>query len=518
MFEKIRKKAGSLRKAGKGREERRCVLCMRELKEMMDIGWIEILRGNDEHAYICTDCAWKTYETVDRIMETYENLAVAAADETDGVLGTGENGENREAGVDSTDGADGNTPESTGDKKVGCTPQSAYACLSSRVVGQEHAKKVIAVAVYNHWKRMEMKEEGNGGPSIEKSNILLIGPTGTGKTLLAEAAADILDVPFVSINATALTEAGYKGEDVESAVEKLVQAADGDVGRAEHGIIYIDEIDKLSASGREVGAKGVQQSLLKLIEGTIVTLESPFSPSGMMAGLDEQYEVDTSGILFICGGSFVGLQEEIKKREGKAAIGFRAGMADGEGKAALRKNAGACGVTNKDLEKYGIIPELAGRLPVKAVLDPLGKEELARILTEPENAIIKQYQAMLAADSVEFSCTKEALERIAEYALEEKAGARGLRAILEGVMLETMFRAPGGRGHASLVLTADDIDGITRPEDRLVWDGAEEKTEGTASAGSADTEKKEDKKPEAGKPSGGIRKEVKNNGKFCTTA
>ena len=515
MFEKIRKKAGSLWKTGKDPEERRCVICMRNLGDSGVSGWIRILRTNDELAYICADCAWQTHETVDKIMDMYESLALAAADEADG---SGETGENKETESGNTDGADGNVLESTVDKEKGCTPGSAYAHLSSFVVGQEHAKKVISVAVYNHWKRMKMEQEGGGDIPVEKSNILLIGPTGTGKTMLAEAAAGILDVPFVSINATALTEAGYKGEDVESAVEKLVQAADGDVERAEHGIIYIDEIDKLSASGRDVGAKGVQQSLLKLIEGTTVTLERPVSPSGAMAGLGlrmaEEYNVDTSEILFICGGSFVGLQEEIKKREGKAAIGFRVA---GEEKAAASKKARACEITNKDLEKYGIIPELAGRLPVKAVLDPLGKEELSRILTEPENAIIKQYQVLLAADGVELSCTEEALEKIAEQALEEKAGARGLRAIIEGIMLETMFRAPGGKGHASLVLTADDIDGITRPEDRLVWDGAKGLAEGAAADDGVGAIK-EDKKPEAGKPSGGIRKEAKNNGKFCTTA
>lgn len=515
MFEKIRKKTGSLWKIGKGPEEHRCVICMRNLGDPGVSGWIRILRTNDELAYICADCAWQTHETVDKIMDTYENLALAAADEADG---SGETGENKETETGNTDGTDGNASESTADKEKVCTPESAYAHLSSFVVGQEHAKKVISVAVYNHWKRMKMEQEGGGDIPIEKSNILLIGPTGTGKTMLAEAAAGILDVPFVSINATALTEAGYKGEDVESAIEKLVQAADGDVERAEHGIIYIDEIDKLSASGRDVGAKGVQQSLLKLIEGTTVTLERPVSPSGAMAGLGlrmaEEYNVDTSGILFICGGSFVGLQEEIKKREGKAAIGFRVA---GEEKVVAFKKARACEITNKDLEKYGIIPELTGRLPVKAVLDPLGKEELSRILTEPENAIIKQYQVLLAADGVELSCTEGALEKIAEQALEEKAGARGLRAIIEGIMLETMFRAPGGKGHASLVLTADDIDGITRPEDHLVWDGANIQTEDPAVDDRAGAIK-EDKKPEAGKPSSGIRKEANRDGKFCATA
>lgn len=258
-----------------------------------------------------------------------------------------------------------------------------------------------------------------------KSNILLIGPTGTGKTLLVETAADILDVPFVSVDTTALTEAGYKGENVEFAVEKLVYAADGDVGRAEHGIIYIDEIDKLAAGvqgSQEIGAKDVQQALLKIIEGTTVTLEKPVSgPGGIMAvdGLAAQYEVDTSGILFICGGAFIGLQDEVKKRKAKQAIGFSAPVK--EGKSAAAGN-GICGATNADLERYGIIPELSGRLPNKVILNPLRKEDLARILTEPEDAIIKQYQEMLAKDGVEFSCTKEALERVAERALEEKAG------------------------------------------------------------------------------------------------
>lgn len=223
----------------------------------------------------------------------------------------------------------------------------------------------------------------------------------------------------------------------------------------------------------------MQQALLKIIEGTTVTLEKSVSgPGGIMAanGLATQYEVDTSGILFICGGAFIGLQDEVKKRKAKREIGFSAPAK--EGKSAAAGN-GICGATNADLERYGIIPELSGRLPNKVILDPLGKEELARILTEPEDAIIKQYQEILAEDGVEFSCKKEALERVEERALEEKAGARGLRSVIEGVMLETMFRAPGGKGHTSLVLTADDIDGITRPEDRLVWDKAEGQVEGT---------------------------------------
>ena len=351
MFEKIRKKAGRLQKAGKGQEEHRCVICMRNLGDPGVSGWIRILRTNDELAYICTS-------------------------------------------------------ESTADKEKGCTPESAYAHLSSFVVGQEYAKKVISVAVYNHWKRIKMAQEGGGDIPVEKSNILLIGPTGTGKTMLAKAAAGILDVPFISINATALTEADFDG----------------------------------------------------------VILRTDFN----------QY-----------------LAEVAVKREGKAAIGFRAA---GEERVAVFKKARACEITNKDLEKYGIIPELAGRLPVKAVLNPLGKKELASILTEPENALIKQYQMLLAADGVELSCTEGALEKIAEQALEEKAGARGLRAIIEGIMLETMFRAPGGKGHVSLVLTADDIDGITRPEERLVWDETKKQAKGAVADDGAGTIKEDKKK------------------------
>lgn len=478
MFQKIREMAGKTgrkigRKTGGGTAMvagRACVLCGRSLDSPDINGWLMMGGHSGEEVPVCTDCAWMAYMAVDGILESYEDAVLAEA-ETE-ARAKAEVGEGAGAAVNGQEGAEA--------QEKGCTPESAFAFLSSRVIGQEHAKKVVAVAIYSHWKRMKTGKEGS--MLMEKSNILLIGPTGTGKTLLAETAAEILDIPFASVDATSLTEAGYKGEDVESVVERLVAAAGGDIKKAEHGIIYIDEIDKLAAGtqgGREVGARGVQQALLKIIEGTTVTLEKPVSGSGGVleaAGLAAQYDVDTSGILFICGGSFVGLQEGIKERMGKVTIGFR--PTEGK-KTARRPIPGACGITNADLEKYGIIPELSGRLPVKALLEPLGKAELVRVLTEPENAIIKQYQAMLASDGVEFSCSREALEKIAERALEEKAGARGLRAIIEGVMLETMFRAPSGRGCARLALAASDIDGITRPEDRLIWDGAEEASEMT---------------------------------------
>lgn len=511
MFEKIRKKMGTGKSLENTTRLPKCLLCTRDINEANGAEWILVERGDGKKAYMCTDCAFRTHEIVEGIVRTYQGLAVAAvtsmADEAkrneeaaknakgakdaagngnQSVLFT-EDGQVGE-GIHSDGTEDGTGEEGGKDVQEQHTPQSIFDHLGECVVGQEHARKVIAVALYNHWKRIQAaKDEGEGvqesqkGPSVKKSNILLLGPTGTGKTLLAETAAGILDIPFASIDATSLSETGYKGNDVEMAIERLVDAADGDIEKAERGIVYIDEIDKLAAGksyGRSVGAEGVQQALLKLIEGTTVTLEGFEQIPGTQMMAPSEYEVDTSNILFICGGAFVGLQEDIKKRAGKTAIGFAAAAstatAGGKGMAGKAED----GITNADLEKYGIIPELAGRLPVKAILEPLGKEDLVRILTEPKDAVMGQYQAMLAADGVELSYTKEALERIAERALKEKAGARGLKSIMEDVTLETMFRAPGLEGRCAVTLTADDVDGVTKLEDRLGETPLEEKEPG----------------------------------------
>ena len=480
MFGKIRKKQDTGNTMDMGRH--RCITCGKILvKEDENDDRMEcfmLRRVNGETLYICTGCAYRIYEAVGDIMETYESLGLSAsgypqAREDIGnqwVLGKEKYLQEDEGKNPAPAPAPGhNLPDGAKEEmEVPCTPQSIFEQLGRCVVGQEHARKVIAVALYSHWKRMEMEKMGR--QAMKKSNILLIGPTGTGKTLLAETAAGILDVPFASVDATSLSETGYIGDDVETAIERLVEAADGDVKRAEHGIVYIDEIDKLVPhrpyDGR-VGAEGVQQALLKLIEGKTVTVQKQQKRMPGI-GMDEEQQVDTSGILFICGGAFVGLQEDIQKRDEKNTIGFAvASKTEEKRNGTLTGETGNRVIANADLEKYGIIPELAGRLPVKAVLEPLGKEELVRILTEPKDAIMGQYQAALAADGVELSYTREALERIAERALKEKAGARGLKSVMDNLMLETMFRVPGMGRHGSLTLTADDVDGVARLEDRL---------------------------------------------------
>lgn len=439
----------------------RCPICGRGPGDEGFSGMIVLKDDDGPETRVCTECAYLIHKAVDAIIDQYSAIAESAF--TEQLL--------REAGLspDEWDGDDGDDDD--GDEipipeieNMRCTPQSVYDQLCRRVVGQERAKKVISVALYNHWKRMVADRDGT--PSLKKSNILLIGPTGTGKTLLAEAAADIMGVPFVTMDATSLSEAGYKGNDVEMAVDRLMEDADGDIWLAEHGIVYIDEIDKLAPRGGDsgpVGAEGVQKALLKLIEGTDVDVIDPNEP--VYAGMASAVRVNTSGILFICGGAFVGLREEIMERAEKRAIGFSAAAQDGAGPAAASLTDAA--PTNEDLEKYGIIPELAGRLPVKAILDPLGKEDLIRVLTEPDDSAVKQYQSALASDGVEVSFTRDALERIAEKALKEKAGARGLKSVLDGLLLEAMFRAPALEGRHRLVLTAADVDGQTRPEDHM---------------------------------------------------